>query len=92
MSRSMNPVDIRPEQVAAEIAALGEKIARGTKLFREVRDEDVAIATTPKDEIWRQDLPALNRLAGGVGIRGVIVPVPRIKSRVGCRAVRAPSS
>lgn len=55
MSRSMNPVDIRPEQVAAEIAALGEKIARGTKLFREVRDEDVAIATTPKDEIWRQD-------------------------------------
>ena len=42
-------------QAAAEIAALGEKIARGTKLFSEVRDEDVSIATTPKDEVWRQD-------------------------------------
>jgi polyhydroxyalkanoate synthase subunit PhaC len=55
MSKSMNPVDIRPDQVAAEITALGEKIARGTRLFQDVRDEDVAIATTPKDEVWRQD-------------------------------------
>ena len=50
-----NPVHIRPEQVAAEVAALGEKIARGTKVFNETRDKDVSIATTPKDEIWRQD-------------------------------------
>ena len=60
MSKSMSPVDIRPEQVAAEVAALGEKIARGTKLFQDVRDEDVAIATTPKDEIWRQDKVTLH--------------------------------
>jgi polyhydroxyalkanoate synthase len=50
-----SPVHIRPEQVAAEVAALGEKIARGTKLFNEARDKAVSIATTPKDEIWRQD-------------------------------------
>jgi polyhydroxyalkanoate synthase subunit PhaC len=60
MSNSISPVDIKPEQVAAEVAALGEKIARGTKLFRDVRDEDVAIATTPKDEIWRQDKVTLH--------------------------------
>ena len=34
-----SPVHIRPEQVAAEVAALSEKIARGTKLFNEARDK-----------------------------------------------------
>jgi polyhydroxyalkanoate synthase len=33
----------------------GERLAQGTKLFGEVRDEDIQIAMTPKDEIWRQD-------------------------------------
>jgi polyhydroxyalkanoate synthase len=61
MSKSMNPVDIKPEQVAAEVAALGEKIARGTKLFQDVRDEDVAIATTPKDEVFSIDKVTLYR-------------------------------
>jgi polyhydroxyalkanoate synthase subunit PhaC len=55
-----SPVHIRPEQVAAEVAALGEKIARGTKLFNEARDKDVSIATTPKDEVWRQDKVTLH--------------------------------
>ena len=39
----------------AEVAKLGQKLARGAELFATVRDEDVAIATTPKDEVWRQD-------------------------------------
>ncbi len=48
-----SPVHIKPEQIAAEIRTLGEKIAKGTKLFNETRDQEVSIATTPKDEIWR---------------------------------------
>ncbi len=53
-------VKIKPGQAALEIAALSEKIARGTKLFNEVRDKDVSIATTPKDEVWRQDKVTLH--------------------------------
>jgi polyhydroxyalkanoate synthase len=55
-----HPVQVKPEQVLSETAALAEKMARGAKLFSEVRDEDVAIATTPKDEIWRRDKVVLH--------------------------------
>ncbi|HKG82760.1 MAG TPA: alpha/beta fold hydrolase, partial [Beijerinckiaceae bacterium] len=44
-----------------EIADLGKRIAEGAKLFGEIRDEDVAIATTPKDEVWREDKVTLYR-------------------------------
>jgi hypothetical protein len=33
------------------VEGFGKLIAQGTKLFGEVKDEDVQIATTPKDEI-----------------------------------------
>jgi len=61
MSEASNPIRIKPEQAIAEAAALGQKIANGAKLFEEIRDEDVAIATTPKDEVWRQDKVTLYR-------------------------------
>src|SRR5215208_4459152 len=51
----------KPDQAIAEAAALGKKIASGAKLFEEIRDEDVAIATTPKDVVWRQDKVTLYR-------------------------------
>jgi polyhydroxyalkanoate synthase len=55
------PVQVRPEQALSEAAALAEKMAKGAKLFGEIRDEDVAIATTPKDEVWRRDKAVLYR-------------------------------
>jgi len=61
MSDLKIPLQLRPDQATAEAAALAEKMARGAKLFSEVRDDDVAIATTPKDEIWRQDKVVLYR-------------------------------
>ena len=61
MSEASHPIRIKPEQAISEAKALGEKIAKGTKLFEEIRDEDVAIATTPKDEVWRQDKVTLYR-------------------------------
>jgi len=36
-------------------------VARGAKLFSEIRDEDVEIATAPKDEVWREDKTVLYR-------------------------------
>jgi polyhydroxyalkanoate synthase len=61
MSETTRPIRIKPDQAIAEAAALGRKIANGAKLFEEIRDEDVAIATTPKDAVWRQDKVTLYR-------------------------------
>jgi polyhydroxyalkanoate synthase len=61
MSETTSPIRIKPDQAIAEARALGQKIANGAKLFEEIRDEDVAIATTPKDEVWRQDKVTLYR-------------------------------
>jgi polyhydroxyalkanoate synthase subunit PhaC len=61
MSATMSPIRIRPEQAISAAAELGQKIARGAELFSKVRDVDVAIATTPKDEVWRQDKVKLYR-------------------------------
>src|SRR5918997_142697 len=56
-----SPLKIEPDRVAAEIAALAEKMAQGRKPFGEVKDEDVVIAATTKDEVWRQDKVTLYR-------------------------------
>ena len=44
MSDISQAIRIKPEQGIAEAKALGEKIAKGTKLFEEIRDEHVEIA------------------------------------------------
>jgi polyhydroxyalkanoate synthase len=60
MTDATAPIHIRPEQAIAEATTLGEKIARGAELFSKVRDDAVTIATTPKDEVWRQDKVTLH--------------------------------
>src|SRR5262249_28401690 len=60
MSESETPVGFKPEQAVVEAAALAEKVARGAALFSKVRSDDVAIATTPKDEVWHQDKVSLH--------------------------------
>jgi polyhydroxyalkanoate synthase len=54
------PFQISPDQAVREAAALAEKVARGAALFSKVRSDDVAIATTPKDEVWHQDKVSLH--------------------------------
>ncbi|HXW28636.1 MAG TPA: class III poly(R)-hydroxyalkanoic acid synthase subunit PhaC [Xanthobacteraceae bacterium] len=44
-----------------EASALGRKVMDGAQLLANVRDEEVAIATTEKDEIWRSDKVVLYR-------------------------------
>jgi polyhydroxyalkanoate synthase subunit PhaC len=44
-----------------EASALGRKVTDGAQLLTSVRDEEVAIATTEKDEIWRSDKIVLYR-------------------------------
>jgi polyhydroxyalkanoate synthase len=54
-------VQIKLTDTMREVAELGKKLAEGAKLFGEIKDEDVAIATTPKDEVWREDKVRLYR-------------------------------
>jgi polyhydroxyalkanoate synthase subunit PhaC len=44
-----------------EASALGRKVMDGAQFLTSVRDEEVAIATTEKDEIWRSDKVILYR-------------------------------
>jgi polyhydroxyalkanoate synthase subunit PhaC len=49
-----------PVGAVAEAAEAATKALRGTRLLGDVRDEDVQIATTPKDEVWREDKVTLH--------------------------------
>ena len=50
-----------PAGAVAEAAAAATKALRGTRLLSEMRDEAVEIATTPKDQVWREDKVTLHR-------------------------------
>jgi polyhydroxyalkanoate synthase len=60
MTGQRGPIDIKPEQAIREATSLAQKIVRGTELFSKLRDDEVSIATTPKDEVWRQDKVTLH--------------------------------
>ena len=50
-----------PAGAVAEAAEAATKALRGTRLLSEMRDEAVQIATTPKDQVWREDKVTLHR-------------------------------
>jgi polyhydroxyalkanoate synthase subunit PhaC len=60
MGERGDQAQVKPEQAVAEAAELGQKLARGAELFAKLRDDEVRIATTPKDEVWRQDKVTLH--------------------------------
>ncbi len=51
-------------KAVAEAAQAATKALRGTRLLSDVRDEDVQIATTPKDEVWCEDKVRARRHQG----------------------------
>jgi len=55
------PIRITAESLMREMTQLGEKIARGSQRLANYSEEQLAIATTPKDEVWRQDMVRLYR-------------------------------
>ncbi len=54
MASTQEPAGTATETLS-EAAKLGTKMMRGAKLLNEMRDSDVQIATTPKDEVWHLD-------------------------------------
>src|SRR3954452_7973763 len=68
--------------ILREFADLGRKIEDGAKLFTEIRDEDVQIGTTPKEEVWRSDKVILYRYKA-VAPRRLATPLLIVFSLVG---------
>jgi len=53
------PIRITPEALLAEMQRFGDKITRGSRRLAALTEEQLDIATTPKDEVWRQDMVRL---------------------------------
>jgi len=52
---------ISPASIASELESARAKIARGMKRLAAISDDDLAIATVPRDEVWREDMVRLYR-------------------------------
>jgi polyhydroxyalkanoate synthase len=55
------PIRITPESLLHELQQVSHKLARGTKRLAGLSEEQLAIATAPKEEVWRQDMVRLYR-------------------------------
>ncbi len=60
-SRAAAALAITPASLARELDAARRKIARGLDRLARISDEDLAIATVPRDEMWREDMVRLYR-------------------------------
>ena len=55
------PIDIQPLTVLRELGEAQQKIVRGAERIAALGEAELAIATTPKEEIWREDMVRLYR-------------------------------
>jgi polyhydroxyalkanoate synthase subunit PhaC len=55
------PIRITAEGVMRELQRVTESLTRGSQRLAGYTEEQLAIATTPKDEVWRQDMVRLYR-------------------------------
>lgn len=55
------PLAITPDALLREMRQWNEKIVRGSKRLAELSEDQLAIATAPKEEVWRQDMVRLYR-------------------------------
>ena len=60
-SSARAPLDVTPAAALREIAELVQKISQGARRLTDYTDDDLAIATTPADEVYREDMVRLYR-------------------------------
>jgi polyhydroxyalkanoate synthase len=77
VTRAAAALAITPASVAKELEAAREKLARGLDKLAEIAEEDLAIATVPREEVFREDMVRLYRCKPAVerphGVPVVIV-------------------
>ena len=72
-----------PYAAIAELAKLNVKITRGANQLSAIKDEDIQIATTPKEEVFRQDKTTLYHYKPLLEQCSVNVPVLVIYGLIG---------
>jgi len=60
-ARAAGALAITPASMAKELAEARAKLARGMKKLAEISEDDLAIATVPRDEVYREDMVTLYR-------------------------------
>jgi polyhydroxyalkanoate synthase subunit PhaC len=60
-ARAAAALAITPASIARELEEVRDKLSRGLKKLTELSEEDLAIATVPRDEVWREDMVRLYR-------------------------------
>jgi polyhydroxyalkanoate synthase subunit PhaC len=55
------PIRITPDALLREMQQFNDKIVRGSKRLSALSEDQLAIATAPKEEVWRQDMVRLYR-------------------------------
>lgn len=61
LSRAASALAITAESAAKELESARGKLTRGLKKLAELSEEELAIATVPRDEVWREDMVRLYR-------------------------------
>ena len=77
-------IPFSPDAALKEMKQLNERVANGLKLLGKVKDEDVQIATTPKEEVFREDKMTLSRYIP-LKERAIDVPVLMVYGLVGLK-------
>lgn len=75
-------IQISPGAALDEMKQLNERVVNGLKLLGKVKDEDVRIATTPKEEVHREDKMTLSRYVP-LTKRAIGVPVLMVYGLIG---------
>jgi hypothetical protein len=78
-ARAAAALAITPASMAKELEAVRDKISRGLNKLTELSEEDLAIATVPRDEVWREDMVRLYR-SGALGAHSGHVCIGRALS------------
>jgi polyhydroxyalkanoate synthase subunit PhaC len=60
-AQAASAVSITPASIAKELEAAREKLARGLGRLADVSEQDLEIATVPREEVWREDMVRLYR-------------------------------
>jgi len=60
-ARAAGALAITPASMAKELAEARAKLARGVKKLAAISEDDLAIATVPRDEVYREDMVTLYR-------------------------------
>lgn len=59
LSRAAAALAITAESMTQELSAANEKVSRGLKKLAELDEEQLAIATVPREEVWAEDMVRL---------------------------------